>query len=184
MDRRDRLGALVCALCAWAWMASVCAGQQVSTTEKVADDGVTYRETKWVYPRVVTEWKKEQRNQTSYTERVTTEVKKIDRPYYTPVTEYRWEPVMQGRWNPFMQPYYEYKLVPFTRWEIRNQVVDMPIAKREVIPSTETVEVWVPNQRNVQEEYVSRVPVGVRAGGTAVARRDPIKLEEPPAKTE
>jgi hypothetical protein len=163
-------------------MAPVCVAQQVSTTEKVGEDGVAYRETRWTYPRVVTEWKKESRDQTSFRERVTTEIKKIDRPYYAPVTEYRWEPVMQGRWNPFMQPYYEYKLVPFTRWEIRNQIVDMPITKRDVIPSTETVEVWVPSHRNVQEEYVSRVPVGVRAGGTAVARREQIKLEEPPAK--
>ena len=79
MDRRDRLGAVACAVAAWACFASPCAGQQVSTTEKVGDDGVAYRETKWVYPRVVTEWKKEQRNQTSFSERVTTEIKKIGR---------------------------------------------------------------------------------------------------------
>jgi hypothetical protein len=182
MDRCDRLGAIG-ALCAWLCVSTLGLAQNVSTTEKVGDDGVTYRETRWTYPRVVTEWKKEQRNQTSYQERVTTEVKKIDQPYYHPVTEYRWEPVMQGRWNPFVQPYYQYKLTPYTRWEIRNHVVDVPIAKREVIPSNQTVEVWVPNQRSVQEEYVSRVPVGVRSNGTAVARRDPVKLETPP-KTE
>lgn len=144
--------------------AAVAAGQEVRYYEK---DGVTYRETRQVIQRQIPEVAYSENTQTVYRDQCTTELKDTVRTYLVPVTEYRLEPHLVGRWNPFIEPYYEYRSVPTVRWESRTEVVKVPVANRQLVPTTQVVRTPVTKWRTVEEEVINRVAVGMTASSTS-----------------
>lgn len=79
---------------------------------------------------------------TTYREEVRTEFRECPRTVWTPVTEYR----CQGTWvwwDPFRRPYMEYRQVPVTRWEPRQQMVKTPVTVRTQVPEKSVVNVPV-----------------------------------------
>lgn len=125
-------------------------------------DGVTYRETRRIVRRPVVETRWMEQPQTVFREKLDVQMCPSVRTCQAPVTEYRWEARWRGRYNPFVQPYLENRLVPRTRWELRTDVVQVPVARRSVVPETTTVRVPVRTQRMVEEEVISRVAVSAR----------------------
>jgi hypothetical protein len=140
----------------------LCAAPWARGTEAVhyyAKDGVTYRETRRVVQRPVSETHAQQSTQTVYREENVTELRDTTRERWTPVTEYRWEAVWIGRWNPFVQPYLAYRYVPRTHWQRATETVKTPVVCRRLVPETRVVSVPVTTQRMVEEETITRVAV-------------------------
>ncbi|MFV2066605.1 MAG: hypothetical protein ACC645_06455, partial [Pirellulales bacterium] len=81
------------------------------------ENGVTWRETRHTVQRPVWVTRYEQREQTVYRPKVSTEYRDSYQTYQVPVTEYRWETRWHGRWNPFVRPYTTQAMVPVTRFE-------------------------------------------------------------------
>jgi hypothetical protein len=125
-------------------------------------NGLRYRETKRVVLRPVykTEWVE----QTREVYKPTIEQQPTSRTVYVPITEYRTQPVLQGRWNPFIEPYYEYRLVPVTRWEVRQETVNVPIVRQQAVPDKQTVKVPVTKLTHEPEEFIRREIVGRATG--------------------
>lgn len=147
-------------------------GTQVVQADEVRyfeKDGVTYRETRRVVERPVNETHIERREQTVYREQYRTEVNESVRSVVTPVTEYQWTTVMRNRWNPFGRPYLAQELIPVQRWESRQEIVQRPVYRRELVPEVRTVEVPVTTQRLAQEEVITRVAVSGPAPAANVA---------------
>lgn len=189
-DRRRIAGrlwvVLAGALCVGGGFAAPAVGQD-ATTRRIEKDGKTYEETRRVVRRE--EWvpQVEERKQTVYRQQVDTEPQKVNRSYYVPVTEYRWQPVMQGRWNPFVDPYYTYQMVPYTRWELKTDTQTVTVPKPKVVPETQTVKVWVTKPRVVEQEVITRVEIPKTDAAEEIARRPgPVSLrplspaEQPP----
>jgi len=144
------------------------AGQVHAQQSRVYDEGgITYHETRHVVQRPITETRIEERPRTVYRERYTTDTYDSHRIAWTPVTEYRWEAYWRGRFNPLAQPWLEHRLVPRTHWEARSEVVQVPVARRELVPETVNEQVPVVTRRFVDEEHISRVPVGPSSTRTA-----------------
>jgi hypothetical protein len=131
-------------------------------------DGITYRETRRVVQRPVVETKYERREQIFYREQYKTNMQQSYRTVQVPVTEYRTMACLQNRWNPFAQPYYTYRTVPTQRMEVRQQVVQLPVTTRELVPEKRIVQVPVTSQRMAQEEQITRVAVSAVPAGTPV----------------
>ena len=157
------------------------------------ENGVTYRETRRVVRRPVSETRLERREETVYRERTVTEYQETTRVCSVPVTEYRWEAHWAGRWNPFRQPYLEYRLVPYTYCKPRTEVVRVPVVRREMVPEKRIVQVPVTTLRFVEEEQISRVAVSGGSNGLSptsspsyIASRDRIggvsRLESDPPR--
>lgn len=151
-------------------------GPLLATAARAADDvryysenGVTYRETRRVVRRPVSDTRLESRERTVYRERLTTETRQSERVVHTPVTEYRWEAHWRGRWNPLQQPYLEYRLVPRTCYQPRTEMVRFPVTHRELIPEKQVVQIPVTNLRFVDEEQISRVAVSGPGAGDPFA---------------
>ena len=123
------------------------------------ENGVTYRETRRLVQRPVTETRTQQSTRTVYREQWTTEQREYLRVSYVPVTEYRYEQYWAGRYNPFGQPYLAARYVPHTRWEQRSERVTLPVHIRKVTPEAQTVSTPVTASRMVTEELVDRVPI-------------------------
>ena len=145
------------------------------------ENGVTYRETRQTVQRPVWVTRYEQRQQTVYQPRVTTELRDSYRTYQVPITEYRWETRWHGRWNPFVRPYTTQEMVPVTRFECRTEATKVPVARTEWVPETRVVQVPVVTQQIVSDEVVRRVVVSVappklgpsNVGGVARLESDP-----------
>lgn len=139
----------------------------------VTENGVTYRETRERILRPLTETRYEERQQTVYREQYVTEVRETSRPVPVAITEYRWEAYWEGRWNPFRQPTLAYRLVPYTRWEVRNEVVREPVTRRDLVPETRVTRVPITTRRMVEEEVIRRVAVDSAPPGTSTVARSP-----------
>lgn len=131
-------------------------------------DGITYQETRRVVQRPVVETKYEQREQIFYREQYKTNMQQSYQTVQVPVTEYRTVACLQNRWNPFAQPYYTYRTVPTQRMEVRQQVVQLPVTTRELVPEKRIVQIPVTSQRMAEEEQITRVAVSAAPPGTAV----------------
>ena len=94
------------------------AAEEVSFVE---ENGTTYRVTRTITKYPVNVVRTEERVETVYTDRYSTEMKQEYRTVYTPVTEYRWTPRVHGAWNPFVPNYVAYHLVPHTYWKLTRQ---------------------------------------------------------------
>ncbi len=130
-------------------------------------DGMTYRETRQVVQRPVTETHMESRNTIVYRDKYTTELQDMPRSIPVAVTEYHTVPVWRNSWNIFAPPYLTYEQVPYTRWETRSDTVKTQVTRRQVVPETITQQVPVTSQRIVQDEIISRVAVSQAPAGTA-----------------
>jgi hypothetical protein len=133
-------------------------------------DGVTYQETRRVIRRPIVETKIEQREQTVYRDKYTTDFHPTERRYLTPITEYRWEPQWVNPWNPFSSSYVAYRWMPVTRWVERTEQVRIPVTRRDTVPEKVTMNVPVTTQRFAEDEYVTRVAVSAEPGGAEPAR--------------
>ena len=131
--------------------------------------GVTYRETRAVVRRPVSQTRIEQREQTVYRQRYSTEMRSTTQSVVTPVVQYYWQAQWHGWWNPFQQPYLAYHAVPYTSWQTRQQTVRLPVTQRELVPEKRTVRVPVTTLRLVRKEEVSRVAVKPAPSAPALA---------------
>lgn len=135
-------------------------------------DGVQYRETTQVVRRPVTETRYETEQQTVYRHELRTDVVESRRTVLVPVTEYRWETRVYGLW-PIIPTYTAQQLVPYTRYETREEIVRSPVTRTELVPETRMVQKPVTTHRIVEEEVVRRVPVA----GSTVQASTPISSE-------
>jgi hypothetical protein len=154
------------------------------------ENGLRYRETTRIVQRPVYETK--MMDQT--VERPSYKVDQVPttRTVYIPITEYKQQPVMRGRWNPFIEPYYEYRLVPVTRWETKQETVNIPVVRQQAAAEKQVVQVPVTTMRMANEEFVRREIIGralgdAPAGGAAAStasRTAPgsISLKDPPTR--
>jgi hypothetical protein len=125
--------------------------------EVTDSSGQTWRETHRTVRHPVTETQCVDQQQTYYQEKCDVALCDSYRTYSTPVTEYRWESYWVGRFNPFVQPYLAHRLVPRTHWEMRTEVVKVPVAQRSLVPVTRTVRVPITTERSVDYDVtVSR----------------------------
>jgi hypothetical protein len=144
--------------------------QDVYTNAQGQQVQVTSRQT---ILRPVTETQIHESRYTVATPRTVTEYHPSSRTVYTPVTEYQWEPYLANRWNPFSQPSVQYRYVPRTRWEMRNEAVHIPVTRQEYVNEERVSRVPVTTQRYVASEHVTAVAVnnGAIGGNTAVASK-------------
>lgn len=135
------------------------------------ENGITYRETRRTVRRPVVDTEMRDCTRTVYREKWNTEMRRSTRTCWTPVTECRCEAEWVGRWNPFVEPYLVYRPTARTRWEPREEVVEVPVNTRQLFPETKTVRVPVTTHRIVDEEVVTRVALSPRSpsGLTPVA---------------
>lgn len=153
-------------------------------------DGITYREARRTVRRPIAETRLEDREQTVYREQRHTEYREETRNYVTPQTRYEWRTCLKNRWNPFTQPYLTQQLVPIRSWESREEVVQIPVTRRELVAEKRTVKVPVTTRRIAEEEVITRTAVnptttrsallpvpssgdGLRIGGVARLENDP-----------
>lgn len=144
------------------------------------ENGVTYRETRRIVRKPVTETRVEPRERTVYRENVTTELVETDRTVLVPVTEYRWEAHWRGRYNPLVRPYLDQRLVPRTYLEPRVERVRTPVVRRELVPEVRVDQVPTVTRRFVEEEVVSRAIVS----GRPITTSDPFAPSEQLARRE
>jgi hypothetical protein len=84
------------------------------------------------------EW--QPREEVVYRSRLTTEYRPVQRTIVVPRVEYVYEQRLHGWWNPFVEPHVAYHLVPRTRWETRQQTVQLPVTYWEMVRDTEFVQ--------------------------------------------
>jgi len=143
-------------------------------------DGVTYRESRQIVEKRVPEVRYEERSQTIYRDQCVTEMKDTVRTTWVPVTEYQVQERLVGRWNPLARPYFEYRSVPVTRWEPRSEAVQVPMARRKLLPEVQTVRTPVTHWRTVQEEVIRRVALSATPNtSTLAASPSPATLAGP-----
>jgi len=106
-------------------------------------DGILFREQRFVERRPVAQWEWEERQQITYREEFTTTFREEQRVMQVPVV------VASSDGSP-----------PVTRWETRTQVVRSPVVVRELIPETTVARVPVRRLGFVTEERVARVALG------------------------
>jgi hypothetical protein len=135
------------------------------------DNGIRYRETTQVIQRLIPETRYEQRENTVYRERYTTDMQESVRRYQVPVTEQQWVLGYQRTWNIFRPPTPSYRLLPVTRWVTRTETVRIPVTKRDYVPEHQVQQVPITNTRLAEERIVRRVPIGTVNNGTAVVAR-------------
>jgi hypothetical protein len=131
------------------------------------ENGIRYQETTQVIQRLVPETRYEQRENTVYRERVTTDLQNSVRTYQVPVTEQQWVPGYD-RWNIFRPPVLSYRLMPVTRWETRTETIRVPVTKREYVAEKQVQQVPITNTHLAEERIVRRVPIGTVAHGTVM----------------
>lgn len=158
-----RKGGVWCAAVAAALSATVYS--PADNVREYDQNGLRYRETTRVVQRPVyeTAWKEETRDVVRPV--YATEQQPTTRTVYVPITEYVTQPVMRGRWNPFAEPYYEYRLVPVTRWEVRQETINIPVVRHEHRVEKQVVKVPVTTLRYENEEFIRREIVGRAIGG-------------------
>jgi hypothetical protein len=150
------------------------------------ENGVTYRETRYTVGHPVTQTHLEPQQHTVYSQVPTTTNRDVVRTYHVPVTEYRSETYLKGRWNPFTTPYMAERIRPVTYWQMRTDVVQVPVQQQVVVPQTVTVHVPVTTHHVVNEEHISRVAVSGPAGVPTLSptsQPTAIAIAPPPASS-
>jgi len=135
---------------------SVLGQQDVQYEER---DGVRYRVTRQVVKRQVPVTVMQDRQQTSYVQKLQTNTINHQQCYSVPITQYQWVSRMHGRFNPFITPYWTHNLKPVTRWQQQVANVQIPVNQMSWVPQTRTVQVPVTEYRLAEEEIISRVAV-------------------------
>jgi hypothetical protein len=124
------------------------------------ENGVTYRESRYTIGHPVVETHLQPQQHTIYSQVPSSTTRDVVHTYHTPVTEYHSETYLKGRWNPFVKPYMAERIKPVTNWQMRTEVVKVPVQQQVLVPQTVTVHVPVTTHRVVNEEHISRVAVG------------------------
>jgi len=154
--------------CWLVWSSQASAQQPTNNVRFYEENGITYRETKEIVRRPVTETRLEDRQRTVYRPQpVAGQTQQCYRTVRVPVTEYRTVNRWVGRYNPFVQPQLVQDQIPVTRWEYRTEVVNVPVAGgTRMVAETVTDKVPVQSRRFVEEEVTRRVAV---SGGPATS---------------
>jgi hypothetical protein len=146
-------------VCGWLAVLAATGQLRAADVRYYAENGITYRETRYTVQHPVTETVLVDQARTVYREKVATTLQDSVRTVQVPVTEYRSETFMVNRWNPFATPYMAQRLVPVTRMETRTETSKVPVGTRQLVPETTTVKVPVVRTRMVNEEITSRIAV-------------------------
>lgn len=139
-------------------------------TRYYVENGVTYRETRQTLQHPVHVTELQNRQQTVWRPRVTSETREVTRSWYVPITEYSWQQRWERGWNPFAQPVLTQRYVPTTRWELRTEVVKAPVNRYDYVQESATVQSPVAVQRMAERQIITRVAMGPAApssGGAA-----------------
>ncbi len=131
-------------------------GQDVTYEER---DGVRYQVTRRLAQRQVPVTVMQDRQQTVYTQQITTNNVNHQQLYCVPVTQYQLVSQMRGRWNPFVTPYWTHSMKPVTTWHQQLANVQIPVSRVAWVPQTTTSQVPVTAYRTAEEEIVTRVAV-------------------------
>jgi hypothetical protein len=127
--------------------------------EYVDDKGNKVREYRDVVKRQVWETQMTEQQQTILKPEIKTEYQTQVRQYQVPITETVLVPELVNRWNPFATPHYEYKQVQRTRYELKQETVQIPITRQHWVQAQDTVKVPKLVQREHEEEIIRRVVV-------------------------
>lgn len=146
-------------------------GQEV---REVVRDGVRYRETRQVTQRQVPVTVMQDRQQTVYSQQLTTNTLNHQQLYCVPNTSYQWDSRLRGRWNPFITPYWTYNLRPVTTWSTQVANVQIPVNQVAWVPQTQTVQVPVTAYRTAEEETVTRVAMDSTPTSSSLASARPL----------
>lgn len=120
-------------------------------------NGVKHRVTRQVVKQTVPVTIMQDRQQTVYAPKVSTETVTHQQVYSVPVTQYEVVPVLHGRWNPFIEPYYTYETQLVTRYQQQTVNVQIPVSRSEWVTETKIVQVPVTEYRTAEQEIVTRV---------------------------
>ncbi len=142
---------------AWTFVV-VLATQSAAAQEIVTDaNGSRYQVTRRVTQRQVPVTQMQDRQQTVYTQQLTSNTINHQQLYCVPTTQYQWETRLRGRWNPFVTPYWTYNLRPVTTWSTQVANVQIPMNQVAWVPQTRTVQVPVTTYRTAEVEETTRV---------------------------
>lgn len=155
---------------------AVTSAQQVSYEER---DGVKYQVTRQVVTETVPTTVMQDRQQTVYTQQVTTQNLTHQQNYVVPVTQYQMVSTLRGRWNPFVTPYWTYNLEPVTTWHNTVANVQIPVSQVTWVPQSQTVQVPVTEYRTAEKEIITRVALGGGGNNSQVLA----STSSPPATT-
>lgn len=159
-------------------LALVCGcGTQLAVGQEVREvvrDGVRYQETRRVTQRQVPVTVMQDRQQTVYTQQLTTNTLNHQQLYCVPNTSYQWDSRLRGRWNPFITPYWTYNLRPVTTWSTQVANVQIPVNQVAWVPQTQTVQVPVTGYRTAEEETVTRVAMDSTPTSSGLASARPL----------
>jgi hypothetical protein len=114
-----------------------------------------YQVTETTNKTIIQEVQYENQKQTVPVQKVETEYQPMVRTYQIPVTEWVAEPHVVNRWNPFATPYVQYQYVQRTRWETKQDTVQVPTLKTKWVNDERTVQVPKIVQKE-REEIVTR----------------------------
>lgn len=149
-----RIAATACCLLV---LAAQAAGEE--NVRYLTVNGVKYKEIRETVRRPTSKTEYEERQQTVYRQKVTTDTRQSHFTVYVPITHYRWEAYQTGVFNPFVPVRTAYRWVPFTRWEPRTTTLDVPVTQQQWVPETKTVKVPVRTLMFEEKEEVRRVAV-------------------------
>jgi len=149
-----RRGALVVAALVSGLLAQSAPAQEVKY-ETI--NGIQYRVTTQVVKHQVPVSVMQDRQQTVYAQKITTNNYTHQQLYSVPVTQYQWQSQLHGRWNPFMTPYWTHNLRPVTTWHQQVANVQIPVSSVAWVPQTKTVQVPVTEYRMAEKTITSRV---------------------------
>ena len=121
-------------------------------------NGVRYQVTENKIQQQVPVTVMQDRQQTVYTQQITTNNINSQQLYSVPVTQYQWNSRLHGRWNPFVTPYWTHSLRPVTTWQQQVANVQIPVSRVSWVPQTKTVQVPVTEYRTAEKNchYESR----------------------------
>jgi len=134
-------------------------------------DGTRYQVTRRVTQRQVPVTEMQDRQQTVYTQQLTTNTLTHQQLYSVPSTQYHWDTRLRGRWNPFVTPYWTYDLRPVTTWNTQVAHVQIPVNHVAWVPQTSTVKVPVTTYRTAEVEETTRVAL---SGSRTLATTQPL----------
>lgn len=134
-------------------------------------DGVRYQKTTKVVQRTVPVTVMQDRQQTVYTQQITTNNINTQQLYTVPVTQYQWDSRLHGRWNPFVTPYWTHSLRPVTTWQQQMANVQIPVNSVSWAPQTRTVQIPVTEYRTAEETITTKVAVN---GSRTLAGAQPL----------
>jgi len=113
-------------------------GASAQQQDYIDKDGIRYQVIQVPTQVPITEMRSQE--QTTYTQKVTTENVQHQQVYHVPVTQYQVVSTLHNRWNPFAEPYWTHHYEPVTTWQQQVGTVQIPVNKVTMVPETKTVQ--------------------------------------------